>query len=112
MHFVSTSSGGKLSVIGVFLEASDVSDSLVGHFLNNSEKELKPINLTPLKDLLESSHVYWYHGSLTTPPCTEQVKFSIIEKPLRISLHEYASIKSQYNARPTQMNEFVPGSKE
>jgi carbonic anhydrase len=116
MHFVSKSAGGKFSVIGIFLQVSNVTESLVGHLLNANAtgptQALPPVNLTPLKNLLDSSHTYWYHGGLTTPPCTEGVKFSIVQKPLPISLHEYASIKSEFNARPTQMNEFVPGCKE
>jgi carbonic anhydrase len=114
MHFVSKSASGKFSVIGVFLEVSNVPESLVGHLLMNTDASgsaLPPVNLTPLKDLLDSSHVYWYHGGLTTPPCTEGVKFSIIQKPMPISLHEYSSIKDEYNARPTQMNAFIPGCK-
>ena len=114
MHFVSKSASGKLSVIGAFLEPSNVTESIVGQFFGENHSQagvLPPINLTPLKNILEGSHVFWYYGGLTTPPCTEGVKFSIIQKPLQISLKEYASIKSEYNARPTQLNAFVPGTK-
>jgi carbonic anhydrase len=116
MHFVGASQAGAYSVIGVFLEVSNVTQSFIGQFSNSIPKTsnvtsvIPSLNFEPLSALLNKSSIYFYHGGLTTPPCTEGVKFSIIQEPMRISIQEYLAIKTPYNARPVQLNNYKPGS--
>ena len=53
---------------------------------------------------LESNFVYQYSGSLTTPPCTENVAWFISAKPLGLSVKTYNAVKHvlKFNARYTQ----------
>ena len=54
------------------------------------------------------SEVYQYDGSLTTPPCTEGVHWSVVRDPVFVSAGEFGTAKGVlgFNARYTQN---VPG---
>jgi len=49
---------------------------------------------------------YRYHGSLTTPPCSESVKWFVFEKALPMSMEQWLAFKEVYpnpnNNRPMQ----------
>ncbi len=56
-------------------------------------------------DLLPKSLVhYQYHGSLTTPPCTETVTWNVLVQPVTMSAERIAQFRELYgaNARPVQ----------
>ena len=55
--------------------------------------------------LLPADRGYWtYMGSLTTPPCTEGVRWFVFEQPISISRAQYNAFAALYkmNSRPTQ----------
>lgn len=62
-------------------------------------EELLPKNLIPA--ILNHYH---YSGSLTTPPCTEGVKWLVMNTPVRLSRSQLMNLRKIYdgNARPTQ----------
>lgn len=62
----------------------------------------EPIDLTSLLD--EGISLYRYDGSLTTPPCTEGVKWSVVDKPLELSQAQIDAFTAIYsgNNRPIQ----------
>ena len=47
-------------------------------------RSFNPYGLVP-----DGSSMYFYDGSLTTPPCTEIVWWNVIDKPVSISVREY-----------------------
>jgi hypothetical protein len=47
-------------------------------------RSFNPYGLVP-----DGSSVYFYDGSLTTPPCTQVVWWNVIDKPVSISVREY-----------------------
>jgi carbonic anhydrase len=51
-----------------------------------------------------SSSFYTYHGSLTTPPCTENVKYFLMKQPLRVTEEQISKLRAvlpdRENARP------------
>ncbi len=65
--------------------------------------------------LLPEDRSYWrWDGSLTTPPCTEGVKWLMLREPVELSAGQIAAFKALYtgNARPVQpMNarDFIVG---
>jgi carbonic anhydrase len=58
-----------------------------------------------LRRLLPCSYrAYRYPGSLTTPPCTEGIRWMVLAKPIRISEHQLRELREtvEGNARPAQ----------
>ncbi|MEY4431675.1 MAG: hypothetical protein RLZZ533_1611, partial [Cyanobacteriota bacterium] len=51
-----------------------------------------------------SLQYYSYAGSLTTPPCTEGVRFYILKQPVPMSAAQLAAFRALFpmNARPLQ----------
>ena len=58
-----------------------------------------------LTKLLPTQPAYWaFEGSLTTPPCSEEVQWHVLKEPVEISKEQIAAFKKLYpmNARPVQ----------
>ncbi len=96
-HLVHISSSGKitvLSLLGIEGKESQLFE-LFKSFLpikNGESKEInQEIDLTKLT--LQNKDYFSYSGSLTTPPCTEDVNWIIFKKPIVISLEEVLALK-------------------
>lgn len=63
-----------------------------------------PLESGDLEPVTQDSEVYQYDGSLTTPPCTEGVKWSVVKDPAFVSADTFAGAKAVlgFNARYTQ----------
>ena len=61
---------------------------------------------TSASDLLPASKAYYYYqGSLTTPPCSEGVRWLIMKEPIAMSIDQIAALKKAIgcdNNRPVQ----------
>lgn len=56
------------------------------------------------KLLAERIARYQYHGSLTTPPCTEGVLWLVLDEPIHLSSSQIGTFRNLFhaNARPVQ----------
>ena len=106
-HFVHRAATGGLAVLGVFLVsgAENATIAKVWEKLPSGEGEAEldgPIDLAPL--LPKSRAYYRYAGSLTTPPCSETVLWTVFAEPVEISEAQIAAFAALYpmNARPIQ----------
>ncbi len=107
-HLVHKSADGKLAVIGVLMRESAVQNRTLWAIWKNMptkegpEVEVPSVSINPATLLPESLAHYAYEGSLTTPPCTEGVKFFIMKSPIGIQKEMIDSFPFKMNARPVQ----------
>ncbi len=107
IHFVHQDSRGHIAVIGVLVEAGPSNQSLTNlwSMLPAKAGEQGPERSFDPRSLLPADHHHFsYHGSLTTPPCTEGVQWIVLRDPIAISpeqLAQFVAVIGQ-NARPIQ----------
>lgn len=109
MHFVHQSKEGDLAVIGVMIQSGSENAMLkniaqrVPQLRNRMKKPPLPMNFSEL--LPKDKTYYRYNGSLTTPPCSEGVKWFVMKQPITASQQTIEAFKNNYtfaNNRPTQ----------
>jgi carbonic anhydrase len=108
-HLVHANAQGKLAVVAVLLEegsASPLIQTVWRHIPAKAGPEDKhpdvPINIA---DLLPADRGYYtFMGSLTTPPCSEDVSWFVLKKPVTLSKEQVEAFGKLYplNARPIQ----------
>lgn len=108
-HLVHKSEDGKLLVIGVLLNRGKDNPVLKPVFDNMpgkaSEEKAVPNAGFDANRLLPASRNYFhYDGSLTTPPCSEGVKWFVLKNVGNVSPKQYEAFTQlyPYNARPVQ----------
>lgn len=87
IHFVHESAAGGLAVLGIMFkldESANAADSpfvksLIAARASALEGEDKKIDLTFLNGWTDSKKIWRYAGSLTTPPCTEGLTWTVIQ---------------------------------
>ena len=63
-----------------------------------------PLNFALLENHLKNSQVFQYDGSLTTPPCSQGVKWNVVKNPIYVDVATYRAAKGVmgFNSRFTQ----------
>ena len=108
VHLVHADEQGNLAVVAVLLEqgpANALVDELWHDLPKKKEKEeLKDVEIDVAGLLPEDRHYYSFSGSLTTPPCTENVRWFVLKHPVTVSPTEVKRFSEIYrnDARPTQ----------
>ncbi|NNG23021.1 carbonic anhydrase [Telluria aromaticivorans] len=110
IHLVHRSVEGKLLVLAVLLERGKA-NSLIQTVWNNLPLEKKqsvsPSILLDVNEALPEKREYFtYMGSLTEPPCTEDVLWIVMKQPMQASPTQMALFSRLYplNARPVQQS--------
>ena len=109
MHLVHQSKDGTLAVIGVLIERGSehaAFNPLWAHLPGTpgAEQHIEQVSVDA-GDLLPSARSsYRYDGSLTTPPCSEGVKWFVLTTPIELSEAQIASFTAivHGNNRPVQ----------
>ena len=105
-HFVHKSADGKLFVVGVlFKEGKE--NTVLAPIFSALPAEGKPNPLAsfdPASVLPEKRAYYKFMGSLTTPPCSDGVRWHVLKQPMELSKAQIAAFRKLYkmNARPVQ----------
>ncbi len=107
IHFVHKNEGGELAVLGVLLQEGNENPgikTLWTHAPTKEGPEVAPDNVAfnPANLLPREMEFFHYDGSLTTPPCTEKVKFYILKTQVNIGKEQITQFPFKMNARPIQ----------
>ena len=109
VHLVHANSDGQLAVVGVFLAAGQSNpfiqtlwDALPDR--KNEVMTIEGVTIDPAQLLPESPNYYAYSGSLTTPRCSENVRWHVMTNPIELSEEQIATFAAIYpnNRRPVQ----------
>ena len=108
LHLVHQAADKNLAVIGVMM-AEGAPNMLLTKFwerLPRNAGEVDTGQTIELKELLPRNidDYFTYSGSLTTPPCTESVRWIVLRRGVEVSKAQVATFRSVFpmNARPTQ----------
>jgi len=108
-HLVHKNAEGQLAVVAVLLEPGAVNpviDKVWTYMpLDKGDRVRMPLGLLNLNELLPADQRYYqFMGSLTTPPCSENVLWMVMKQPVPISRSQIKLFTQLYpnNARPVQ----------
>lgn len=109
MHLVHSSTGGSLAVVAVFIEPGDDNAALAAIWPHLPKDPGDPFEVpevtvdTPAL-LPQSQASYRYAGSLTTPPCGEEVRWIVLAEAITLSREKIDAFTALYdgNRRPIQ----------
>ena len=98
-----------LAVVGVLLEQGDADNQAYKVVMDDmpadADDEQVMSQGLALESLLPEKQTYYsYQGSLTTPPCSEVVRWLLLDTPVELSAEQIDAFGSIYAdiARPTQ----------
>lgn len=110
VHLVHKDDRGNLAVVGVFFNESTEENTSITKVWKaipdsvNNENKVSGQTVSPLSLLPSNKTFYHFMGSLTTPPCSEGVKWYVMKEPISISRKQIIAFKDIIgeNARPVQ----------
>ena len=108
-HFVHKAEDGSLAVIGVLVQegpAWPAFDSIIDSLpLEEGHEDIVYGDVDVSAFMPDLNAAYHYDGSLTTPPCTEGVKWSVLQASITMSAEQMQAFTSRFseaNNRPVQ----------
>jgi carbonic anhydrase len=109
-HFVHADADGNLAVVGVMFEEGAANPELAKLWANMpmhaGDRHALHVKAEEVGKLIPADPEYYrFNGSLTTPPCSEGVKWMVMKKPLTISkaqVEKFAHAVHGHNNRPIQ----------
>jgi carbonic anhydrase len=108
-HLVHAAADGSLAVVAVLLDPGAANQEIAGLWTHlpgheGPEEALDNVQIDATRLLPADRGYYTFTGSLTTPPCTEDVTWLVLKTPTRISQSQADAFGRIYprDARPTQ----------
>ena len=108
-HLVHADADGHLAVVAVLLKKGSSNSFLETIWTNIPKEKDKAMDVSSVslnvKDILPAEHSYFtFAGSLTTPPCSEEVTWYVLKGQSSLSAEQLAAFAKLYplNARPIQ----------
>jgi carbonic anhydrase len=109
MHLVHMSADKKLAVVGVLIEEGRFNKAYQPIFTNlpnrrGVETHLEHVTVDVQLLLPRNTSSWRYDGSLTTPPCSEGVKWIVLKEPVQLSAEQIKAFGAVVwnNSRPVQ----------
>lgn len=107
-HLVHKDAQNKLGVVAVLVtggKANAEIGKILAHLPEEQNKErVAGIKINPLRLLPRDRGYYHFVGSLTTPPCSEDVGWYVLKQPIEASKEQIGKLRALFgdNARPVQ----------
>ncbi|STQ91246.1 carbonic anhydrase [Iodobacter fluviatilis] len=109
-HLVHKSEEGKLAVVAALIQQGAQDNPLIEALWDkmpdehNESRTFDKLTYSPAALLPLDQSFYTFMGSLTTPPCSEGVRWLVMKNPLSISAKQIARFRKLFpmNARPIQ----------
>lgn len=109
VHFVHTSDKGEIAVVAVMFEVGNKNAALNPILTSMPAEKNKVVPVSALFDLTPlfptDQHYYRFSGSLTTPPCTEGLRWIVMKNSVSLSAEQLAKFQralEHHNNRPVQ----------
>jgi carbonic anhydrase len=107
LHLVHQNNAGEIAVVGVLIKSGSKNPQMAQVWSNipgEGETKASKTMVDASKFLPENRNYYRYSGSLTTPPCSEGVKWVLFETPIEASPEQIEAFANLYpsSARPIQ----------
>ncbi len=109
MHLVHLSKDKKIAVIGVFIEEGQHNAAFDAIWSNLPQKTGQEVHIenvqVDIDDMLPGNKTtYRYAGSLTTPPCSEDVRWFVYAESIELSRDQIKAFRNIFhgNNRPIQ----------
>ena len=104
VHFVHQNDLGELAVVGVLIESGEANTAYAAYAdgAAGTASEMSPASVRSM--LPEDLDYFTYDGSLTTPPCSEDVRWIVLKESISLSpeqIEVFASVHGATN-RPVQ----------
>lgn len=97
MHLVHIGKNNTIAVFGIMAQEGESSEPFteLEEYLpiNNGETKVIDTDFDLTKNLPEDKGYYTYRGSLTTPPCTENVTWFVFKNPITISVDQVKQLQ-------------------
>jgi carbonic anhydrase len=107
-HFVHANDAGELAVVAVMFEEGEENKALSELWAKMPQNvgDTNPIDAKNLDTLLPKNRDYYrFNGSLTTPPCTEGVRWLVMKNAITLSttqIETFKKVMHHHNNRPIQ----------
>ncbi|MEM7127855.1 MAG: carbonic anhydrase family protein [Chloroflexota bacterium] len=109
VHLVHRSESGQLAVVGIMIEEGAPNEAFAPMWENLPGEEMPATvignaTINAADFLPDDQSSFRYMGSLTTPPCSEQVRWHVLTTPITMSADQIAAFTDIYdsNNRPIQ----------
>ena len=109
MHLVHKAENGQVAVVAVLIKQVDTPNKSFALLLDTLPTKANPRTASnrgiDATSLLPTKHGYFaYEGSFTTPPCTEGVKWFVLQEPIGLSKKQIDAFRKTIdgNNRPIQ----------
>lgn len=105
LHFVHADDDGNLLVIGAFGKVGAHNPAFDAYIEGADDEASAKTAKVDIAKMLPTERSYWsYDGSLTTPPCTEGVRWVVLATPIELGQDQIDELTDahDHNFRPTQ----------
>jgi carbonic anhydrase len=109
LHLVHQDASGELAVLGLMIQEGKENETLASIWgelpKRETENDIAIKDPVDLQALLPSNQTsFHYNGSLTTPPCAEEVRWIVFDEPIEMSKEQIQAYQEIFpeNQRPVQ----------